>query len=102
MSKYFHSNEMDEVVSLDRIRSEFEQFQSEGEYLDEPFDYYLEGCMYWNNGDLTPLTEYSDHLKRRLHQVLTFIRDECEREYYEDEIDTLTAQIKELEQYKED
>ena len=102
MIKYYHSNEWDEVVSIDLIRSEYEMFQSEGEYLDVPFDQYLEGSMYWNNGDLTPLTEYSNALKHRLRQLLTFIRDDCEREYYEDEIDTLTAQIKELEQYKED
>lgn len=100
--KYYHCNETDEVISLDRVREEFDQFQSEGYYPDDSFDTYLEGCMYWNNGELTPLTEYSDNLKRRLRKLLTFIRDDCEREYYEDEINDLTEQITELEQYKED
>ena len=100
--KYYHCNETDEVISLARVREEFDQFQLEGYYLDDSFDTYLEGCMYWNNGELTPLTEYSDNLKRRLRKLLIFIRDDCEREYYEDEINDLTEQIAELGKYREE
>ena len=101
--KYYHSNEWDEVVTIDRVRSEFEQFQSEGYYLDESFDYYLEGCMEWNNGDLTPLAQYVDELKHRLRKVIRWMNDDAgNREDYEDEMETLTAIITELEQYKEE
>ena len=99
--KYYHSNEWDTVISIDRVRSEFLQFQAEGYYLDEPFDYYLEGCMAYNNGDLTPLPEYIAGLKRKLRKVLTFIRDECAPEYFED-INELSARIAELERYDSD
>ena len=98
--KYYHSIETGEVVSLARVREEFDRFQLDGEYIGESFDYYLEGCMYWNNGDLIPLAEYSNRLKSRLRKVLSFIRNESDREYYEDEIESLTAEITELEKYK--
>lgn len=36
-------------------------------------------------------------LKRRLAKVLSFIRNEAKREWYEDEVETLTAQIAQCE-----
>lgn len=93
MSKYFHSNEMDTVVSIDRIRSEFDEFQAEGSYLDESFDEYLTGCMYWNNGDLTPLPTYINRLKDKLRH---YIHSDP------DAVAELTAEIADLEKYKEE
>ena len=102
MSTYYYSTEWGDVVTLDRVRSEFETFQSEGYYLDESFDCYLEGCMWYNNGDLTPLSDYIDGLKHRLRTAVRFAHtDPKNREDYDDDIAELTARITKLEQYKE-
>ena len=101
--KYYYSNEWDDVVSLDRVRSEFEQFQSEGYYIGESFDCYLSGCMTWNNGDLTPLPDYINGLKHRLRRFIRWAHiDAGNRDDYDDNIQILTALITDLEKYKED
>lgn len=101
--KYYHSNEWDEVLSIDRVREIFEELKSEGYLTDESFEYYLEGCMEWNNGDLTPLPQYIGELKYRLRKVLSWMRSDMGyREDLEEEAETLTAQIVELEKYKGD
>ena len=68
-TRYFYSNEQDRILSLDEIREEFEEFQQEGYYTDEPFQYYLQNCMYWNNGDLTPIIDRYDSLRKKLAKV---------------------------------
>lgn len=99
---YFYSIEWGDVVSIDRVRSEYQQLQSEGYYLDESFEYYLEGCMSRNNGDLVPLDEYSNGIKRRLHRVLRWMREDTRNaDDYLDEIDTLALTLAELEKYRE-
>ena len=103
MSKYFHSNEWDDVVSIERVRREYDAFQLDGYYLDEPFEYYLENCMSWNNGDLTPLRDYIESLTRRLQVVIRYYMEDIgDRELYEEQINELTLQIEQLKQYKEE
>lgn len=84
---YYHSNEQDRILSADDVRQEFEQFQREGQYIGEAFDDYLKNCMNWNNGDLTPVSDYQNALRRRIAYAEP------------DAVDDLRDQIAELEKY---
>ena len=91
---YYYNNETDAVDSLDDIRSDWEMLCAEGSVdPDEPFSYYLSGCMWWNNGVLYPLDDYVCMLNRRLAQVERSADQSNEHELYNDEIDNLTAEI---------
>lgn len=72
MMKYYYCNEDDRVLSREDLRLEFESFQSEGGYEGETFSDYLEGCMWWNNGALTPLLNHVDNLKQKLARVRSY------------------------------
>lgn len=91
---FYYCNEDDRILSTDEIRHDYYEVFGE-DY--ESFDDYLKACMYWNNGALIPLADHVNTLKRRLNKVLSLIRNEAEREWYEDEIETLTARIAQCE-----
>ena len=92
----YYSNEQDTVLSLETIRECYNEFKDEY----DSFSDYLSGCMWWNNGDLTPLSDHITTLRRRLNGFKTFA--DMDSEYigaYADEIEELTARIAELETY---
>ena len=97
MAGYYHSCEWDEVLSSDDVRSLWEQFRNDGETYDE----FLNACMSWNNGDLTPLTDYVNGLRRNLRRVLsaTHRYGGDALDWYVDEIHDLTEQITTYEKY---
>ena len=92
--KYYHCVEDDRILSTNELLAEFNEFQSEGSYLDESFKDYLSGCMYWNNGSLTPLFEHLSRLRRDLARVKS--RNDPDDS---DWIETLSAQVAECEKY---
>ena len=96
---YYHCNETDEILTTDQIRSMWEQMKADGSIdPDDPFDYFLSGCMTWNNGSLEPLSHYINRLRLQLWQAER-LDNLCHGEYT-DEIDNLTTQIAEYEKYE--
>lgn len=89
---FYHCVEDDRILSTEQLRSDFEGFQLEGAYVGETFDDYLTGCMWWNNGALTPLLDHLADLRRDLARVKSY-GDPDDDEW----IDTLSAQIAECE-----
>jgi len=82
---YYYSNEDDRVFSEDEVRSFWLIAREDGDsFLTATFDRFLEGCMWWNNGDLTRLDEHVSNLRRKLA-----------RSTDEDETATLSAMIAE-------
>ena len=90
MKNLYYCNEDDRVLSREDLRLEFDSFQAEGEYVVETFSDYLEGCMWYNNGALTPLLNHIDNLKRKLSRVRSYGDPDND-----DWIDSLSAQIDE-------
>lgn len=89
--KYYHCSETDRIVSEERLRSEWEQGKAEGWIVPDETGYdsftdYLECCMYYNNGTLTPVRTYIEELRNRLRYEL----DSYERESIENEITIMT------------
>ena len=69
--KYYHSNEEDRILTLDDVKKEYEErmkecSKEEMEIYGDNFSYYLSACMHWNNGDLTPLQEHVENLRKDL------------------------------------
>lgn len=90
--KYYHSCEMDKVLSEDELHSMWEQGKAEGWIVPcetgyDSFPRYLEACMYYNNGDLTPLHTHIEELRNLLRYEEY---DDDERKEIEDEIERLT------------
>lgn len=93
---YYWNNEMDVVESTRTIRESYEEFCNDGQSFDE----YLTGCMWWNNGALTPLRDYITTLKLRRNRIERLMSNDIEYlEMYDDEYTALTALIAELETY---
>lgn len=63
MKKLYWNNELDKVETLETIRTDYYNLFND---QNESFEYYLSGCMYWNNGALTPLDEKIERLQERL------------------------------------
>ena len=82
MSKYYYNSEMDEIESLDTIRSDYYDVFG-NEY--DTFEDYLSACMYYNNGVLTDVTDKLRDIKRELNRKLELARKYGYDEY-EDEI----------------
>lgn len=110
MKRYYYSNEQSKIVSIDEVKQEFTQFQLEGEYTDISFEYYLQGCMYYNNGDLTPVIDKIFALKKKLAKLyeaswrygkssFNGIIIDIRSDIYDDEINELKEQIAYFEQY---
>ena len=96
MAKYYHGNERDEILSEEQIRAQYEEWKADGTITPdesgyEDFDHYLELCMWYNNGDLTPLRKYISDL--RLYRLPCLADDPEEKE-------ALESYIKELEAYE--
>lgn len=70
MAKYYHVNETDEIISEDQLRAQYEAWKADGtidphEAGYEDFARYLELCMWYNDGELTPLRKYYQQIKAR-------------------------------------
>lgn len=98
MTAYYHEIETDTIVSVDTIREEFERFKAEGvEYwdMDQPFEHYLECCMYYNNGSLVPVDYELKRVKNRINRIYAMCRNSKTEslEYYDDELVNLLADM---------
>lgn len=98
MTAYYHEVETDTIVSVDTIREEYERFKAEGvEYWDmsQPFEHYLEGCMYYNNGSLIPVDYELKRVKNRINRIYAMCRNSKTEslEYYDDELVNLLADM---------
>lgn len=98
MAKYY-CVENGDVVTTDDVRGFYEEAKRAGNIdPDEPFYYYLAGCMTRNNGSLQPIAERISELRRDLFRVLRLADiDPANRDDYDDEADVLKIQIADLE-----
>lgn len=94
--KYYHNNETDAVESTGDVRKAYKEFGSE--YA--TFDDFLSACMWWNNGALTPISDYIAKLEKRLGHITHSAIMHDEWELYQDEIDNLTQEIDRLNIYR--
>lgn len=94
--KYYHNNETDAVESTGDVRRAYEQFGDE--YT--TFSDFLSACMWWNNGALTPISDYITKLEKRLGFITHCAIISNEWELYQDEIDNLTQEIEQLNKYR--
>jgi len=95
MERYYHNNETDVIEELDIIRSDYYDVFGD-DY--ETFDDYLNACMTWNNGALTPVSVRLADVKRELNRKLELARKYGYSEY-EEEILDLMEQMNELSKY---
>ena len=95
MERYYHNNETDVIEELDIIRSDYYDVFGD-DY--ETFDDYLNACMTWNNGALTPVSVRLADVKRELNRKLELARKYGYDEY-EEEILDLMEQMNELSKY---
>ena len=98
MTTYYHEIETDTIVSVDTIRQEYDRFIAEGvEYWDlsQPFEHYLECCMYYNNGSLIPVEYELKRVKNRVNRIYATCRHSKAEpiEYYDDELVNLLADM---------
>ena len=111
MKRYFYSIENDNVIPIETVNKFYHENLENGSIPgNETFDYFLQSCMYWNNGDLMPIIDKLSELHKRLKTVLHLAEMSAPFDKsglfrvgichdYDDEVDTLQAQIKELEKY---
>ena len=95
MEKYYHNNETDTIEELDYIRSDY--YEVFGQDYDT-FSDYLNACMTWNNGALTPVSVKLKHVKRELNRKLELAR-KYSYEEYEEEILSLLEQMDTFSKY---
>lgn len=89
MEKYYHNNETDMIEELDTIHSDYyEVFGTDYDTFEE----YLNACMTWNNGALTPVSVKLKYVKRELNRKLELARKYSYDEY-EEEILSLLEQM---------
>ena len=93
--KYYHVNETDEIISADTLRSDYyETF--ENDY--QTFGDYLNACMWYNNGELTPIEKKLDDVKRELTRKLA-LADTYGYDEYADELTELLAELHRYSKY---
>jgi len=68
MKKMFYCSEADDYLTIDDIKKEYIEFKTENGYT-ESFPYYLESCMYYNNGTLQTIQERENNLKRSIAKL---------------------------------
>ena len=95
MEKYYHNNETDVIESLDTIRTDYYDMFGE-DY--ETFDEYLNACMTWNNGALTPVSVRLQSVKRELNRKL-MLAQKYGYDEYADELADLLEQMDILSKY---
>ena len=95
MEKYYHNNETDVIEELDTIRSDY--YEVFGQDYDT-FDDYLNACMTWNNGALTPVSVRLQDVKRELNRKL-MLANKYGYEEYADELADLLEQMDKLNKY---
>ena len=95
MEKYYHNNETDAIEELDYIRSDY--YEVFGQDYDT-FGDYLNACMTWNNGALTPVSVKLKQVKRELNRKLELAR-KYSYEEYADELADLLEQMDILSRY---
>jgi hypothetical protein len=89
MERYYYNNETDTVEEIDYIRSDY--YEVFGNDYDS-FGDYLNACMAWNNGALTPVSVKLKYVKRELNRKLELAR-KYGYEEYEEEILALLEQM---------
>ena len=96
MSKYYWNSEIDEIESVDTIRTDYYDLFGQ-EY--DTFDEYLSACMYYNNGVLHDVTDRKRDVKRELNRKLMLAKKYGMDEYI-DEICDLMEQMDTLGKYE--
>lgn len=93
--KYYHVNETDAVISIDTLKRDYYDVFGE-DY--ETFDDYLNACMYYNNGELTPIEDKLTQIKRELNRKLA-LADAYGWDEYADELTELLAEMHRFSKY---
>ena len=86
MERFYHNNETDVIEEIDVIRSDY--YDVFGDDYDT-FEDYLNACMTWNNGALTPVSVKLSAVKRELNRKLELSRKYGYDEYAEELADLL-------------
>lgn len=90
--KYYYNTEIDEIESVDTIRSDYYDLFGQ-DY--ETFDEYLACCMTYNNGVLIDVSDRLREVKQELNRKLALAR-KYGMDEYEDEIINLMADMDRL------
>lgn len=93
--KYYHVNETDEIISTDTLRSDYYETFAD-DY--QTFDDYVKACMWYNNGELTPVEDKLTAVKRELNRKLAFA-DTYGYDEYADELTELLAELHRYSKY---
>ena len=84
--RYYFMNETQSVVSETDIKRNYEEFKSEYESYSD----YHSKCMYWNNGELTPIEEKIASVKREIARKEAF-DSESDVEFFAEDISELRS-----------
>lgn len=95
MERYYHNNETDTIEELDTIRTDYYDVFGD-DY--ETFDEYINACMTWNNGALTPVSVRLKSVKRELNRKLA-LAQKYGYDEYADELADLLEQMDILNKY---
>ena len=95
MERYYHNNETDTIESIDTIRTDYYDLFGD-DY--ETFDDYIEACMTYNNGALTPVSVKLKQVKRELNRKL-MLAQKYGYDEYADELADLLEQMDILSKY---
>lgn len=93
--KYYHVNETDEIISTDTLRTDYYDVFA-NDY--DTFDDYVKACMWYNNGELTPVEKKLDDVKRELNRKLA-LADTYGYSEYADELTELLAELHRYSKY---
>lgn len=97
MKTLYWCNEDDMVYSLDDIRKDYPEFKNEYQSFGE----YLDGCMWWNNGALYPLTDRIKELQT-MYDRKQMIGYKYGFELVDEELDGLRSELDELKRLYEE
>lgn len=92
---FYHVNETDEVISTAELFSDY-YIPFGGDH--ETFSDYLNACMWYNDGELTPVEKKLDDVKRELNRKLA-LADTYGYDEYADELTELLAELHRYSKY---
>lgn len=84
--RYYFVNETQSVISETDIKRNYEEFKSEYESYSD----YYSACMYWNNGELTPIEEKIASVKREIARKEAYA-SESDADFFDEDLSELRS-----------
>lgn len=95
---YYYCNETDDVVSTDDMRKIYESERASGNsFMMDSFESFMECCMWYNNGELTPLADHVTALRKRLNSLERLALASGYPAEYDDDVTALRDEIRHYE-----